>query len=285
MNTQTTMTSRVSDYERMADAIDFLERNWRRRPGLDEVAERIGLSKYHFQRLFQRWAGISPKRFVQHLTVERARELLRGPRPVLDVAEQLDLSGAGRLHDLLVSVDAVTPGEVRRGGAGLAIGYGSGSSPFGPCLLGTTARGVCHLAFGDDPDPEIARRVLRRRWPAATLHEDQAGARDLVRRIFAPADGRRAPLPLLIRGTNFQLQVWEALLRIPPGQIVTYQEIAAAVGRPEAARAVGQAVGANPVSYLIPCHRVLRKDGGVSGYAWGIPRKRAMLCYELHRTQ
>ena len=274
--------SSVSDYQRITDAIVYLERHWRSRPSLDDVASCVGLSKYHFQRLFSRWAGISPKRFVQYLTIDRARELLAAGRPLLDVSIELEMSGPGRLHDLFVSVDAVTPGEFKRRGADLTISYGIHPSPFGHCLIGLTPRGICFLGFVEDRDMQIAESLIRDRWPRANLVSAQNTTGPLARRIFTPATDQREaePLPLLLSGTNFQIKVWEALLRIPPGRITTYQEVAAAVGQLKAARAVGRAVGANPISFLVPCHRVLRQGGLPGGYFWGLTRKHAMLWRE-----
>jgi AraC family transcriptional regulator, regulatory protein of adaptative response / methylated-DNA-[protein]-cysteine methyltransferase len=275
-------TAADADYQRIADAIAFLEDNWRRRPSLEEVAQCVGLSKYHFQRLFSRWAGISPKRFVQYLTIERARELLTEDRPLLDVSLDLDLSGPSRLHDLFVSIDAVTPGEFKRRGADLSIGYGVHPCPFGLCLVGLTGRGICFLGFVDDDDSQLAESLIRDRWPQATLAQQPKETAALVRRIFLPPEAQPelGPLPLLLSGTNFQIKVWEALLHIPRGRLATYQEVAAAVGMEKGARAVGSAVGANPISFLVPCHRVIRKGGEAGGYFWGLPRKRAMLWRE-----
>jgi len=280
--TPTIRSSTISDYERIADAVAFLEEHWRRRPSLDDVANCVGLSKFHFQRLFSRWAGISPKRFVQYLTIDRARELLAQGRPLLDVSIDLDLSGPGRLHDLFVSIDAVTPGEFKRRGGDLTIRYGIHPSPFGRCLIGLTPRGICFLGFVEDQDSRAAEALIHDRWPRAHLVSASEDTAPLVRRIFLPQPARRGlkPLPLLLSGTNFQIKVWEALLHIPSGEVATYQEVARAVGQPKAARAVGSAVGANPVSFLVPCHRVIRKSGIAGDYFWGGTRKRAMLWRE-----
>lgn len=268
-------------YSRITDAIDFLEAHWRRRPSLDEVASVAGLSKYHFQRVFSRWAGISPKRYVQYLTIDRARELLAEDRPLLDVSNDLDLSGPGRLHDLFVSIDAVTPGEFKRRGADLTIRFGVHASPFGPCAIGLTPRGICFLGFTTGSAADDAADLIRERWPRSELVEDGRATASLARRIFQTTARHVAePLPLLLSGTNFQVKVWEALLRIPPGRVFSYEEIATAIGRPSAVRAVGSAIGANPISYVIPCHRVIRKAGHPGGYYWGLTRKRAMLWRE-----
>ncbi len=274
---------RTSDYSRIGKAILDLDRNFRRHPRLDEMARAAGLSAYHFQRLFTRWAGISPKRFLQFLTAEHAARLLRESPSVLDAAYGAGLSGPGRLHDLTVGVFAATPGEVRSGGGGLAIRFGAHPSPFGDCVVAVTARGVCGLAFlsaGVDPVAE-----LRARWPRAALREDRGGTRAVAERIFDPLRLRDpAPLAVFVRGTNFQLRVWEALLRIPPGRVVSYGDVAAAVGAPAAARAVGNAVARNPVAFLIPCHRVIRETGAFGDYRWGAGRKRAILAWEAARS-
>jgi AraC family transcriptional regulator of adaptative response/methylated-DNA-[protein]-cysteine methyltransferase len=272
----------MTDAARIADAIAYLEDHWRRKPSLDDVAEHVGLSKHHFQRLFSRWAGVSPKRFMQYLTIDRARELLAGGLPLLDAALDLDLSGPSRLHDLFVTIDAVTPGDFKRRGDGLDIRFGVHPSPFGWCVIGLTGRGICFLGFTDDDDHRAAADIIQQRWPRARLVHAPNDTKPLAGRVFAATDAASAPapLPVMLTGTNFQLKVWEALLRIPAGAVTTYQQIADAVGQSSASRAVGQAVGANPISYLIPCHRVLRKDGAVGGYAWGPSRKRAILWRE-----
>ncbi len=270
------------DYERMAEAIRYLDENWDRRPNLDDVAAAVHLSKYHFQRLFSRWVGISPKRFLQFRTLERARALLREPRPLLDVATALNLSGVSRLHDLFVTIEAVTPGEYKSGGCGLQVDYGVRPSPFGPCIIGVSQRGVCTLAFCDGADERVAESLVRGRWPSATLRHNPRAAVRVAAAVFSTPASRRdsEPLPILLRGTNFQLKVWEALLRVEPGTVASYEQIAASIGLPGAVRAVGSALGANPVCYVIPCHRVVRKSGELGGYHWGVERKRAMLWRE-----
>ncbi|MCO6439147.1 MAG: methylated-DNA--[protein]-cysteine S-methyltransferase [Phycisphaerae bacterium] len=284
------MTSqRVPDYVRVGQAIEFIEHNWRRQPTLGEIAQAAGLSEFHFQRVFARWAGISPKRFLQALTLAGARTALDGGASVLDASLDVGLSGPGRLHDLFVNLEAVTPGEFKTGGDGLRIEIGRHRCPFGTCLIGVTERGVCWLGFADDVD-DRSHRELQRHWPEAQLRTNQAMTKPLVERVFAGfgasggAGGRGKPLRLLVRGTNFQVKVWEALLRIPLGRICSYQDVAAAVGSPRAMRAVGQAVGANPISWLIPCHRVLRSSGAIGGYGGGLTRKRAMLAWEMAQS-
>ncbi len=274
--------SQAADYARVERAIAFLARNADRRPSLAEIARGAGLSPAHFQRLFTRWAGISPKRFLLFLTKEHALSLLRRSTTVLDAAFDAGLSGPGRLHDLLVSAEAATPGEVASGGKGIAITWGFAPTPFGECLLGLTDRGICHLAFVGSGGRPAALGGLRRRWPRATLREDSILAGRTASRAFSGA--RRGRPGLHLAGTNFQLKVWEALLRVPAGAATTYAEVARRIGRPTAARAVAGAVAANPVAWIIPCHRVLRSFGGLGGYRWGLERKQAMLGWEAARA-
>lgn len=278
----------TQDYRRVETAIRYLSEHRTEQPGLEEVAGHVGLSPYHFQRLFTRWAGVSPKRFLQYLTAEHARRLLATSETVLATTWELGLSSPGRLHDLMVTAEAVTPGEFKRRGEGLGIRWGVHPSPFGACLLGVTGRGICHLSFlapGEEPGEAVAE--LARRFPCAELAEEPAATAPLARRIFGAARAveRGEPLGLHLRGTNFQLQVWKALLAIPEGAAVTYGGLARRLGRPGASRAVGTAVGANPVAYLIPCHRVLRQGGELGGYCWGAERKRAMLGWEAARRE
>ncbi len=272
------------DYQRVAQAIRFLEENARRQPDLVEVASFVGLSEYHFQRLFSRWAGISPKRFLQYLTKENAKALLSGTS-VLAASYEAGLSGPGRLYDLLVQCEAVTPGEVRSQGAGVEITYGFHPTPFGECLIALTRRGICHLAFVDG-DRQSALQQLKLDWGNATFHESPLHTRQVVGQVFEPWLNRtllpRDPvsISLHLHGTNFQLKVWEALLRIPPGAAVTYETLAGRVGSGNGARAVGNALADNPVAFLIPCHRVLQKAGGFGGYRYGSVRKQAILGWE-----
>lgn len=274
----------VSDYNRVAQAIHFLEENVRRQPTLDEVARSVYLSEFHFQRLFRRWVGISPKRFLQFLTIEHAKRRLDECRSVLDATYDAGLSSPGRLHDLFVTLEAVTPGEYKRRGEGLRIAYGFHDTPFGTALLASTDRGLCALAFVDEGGEGAAIDDLRERWENADLDEDPRQTADLARRVFAPAEEDDRPIPLLVQGTNHQVRVWEALLRIPPGAMVSYEQLAAAAGRPDAVRAVASAVGRNPIAYAIPCHRVIRKLGALGGYRWGLGRKRAILGWEAARA-
>lgn len=272
----------IQDHERIERAIHYLALHAARQPSLGEVARAVGLSEFYFQRLFRRWAGVSPKRFLQYLTIEHAKHALRQGRSVLATSYEAGLSGPGRLHDLFLAVDAVTPGEFKQLGRDLTIRFGFGTSPFGTSLVAATDRGICALEFLLDDHRDALVERLQRSWHAATLLEDQATADGYLQRIFAGQPDDR-PLTLVLRGTNFQVKVWEALLRVPEGAATTYGDLAAAVGQPDAARAVGTAVGQNRIAYLIPCHRVLRKTGALGGYRWGTTRKQAILGWEAAR--
>jgi AraC family transcriptional regulator of adaptative response/methylated-DNA-[protein]-cysteine methyltransferase len=269
------------DYTRVERALHFLNANHLRRPALDEIAAHVHLSPFHFERLFQRWAGTSPKRFLQYLTKEHAKALLRDSKSLLDVAYESGLSGAGRLHDLFVSCEAVTPGEYKLGGKGVTIRYGFHPTPFGECLLASTERGVCALRFVATPSRQAALRELQDEWRAAEFVKDDDETGEICRQIFrvGPEDSR-APFHLHLRGTNFQLKVWQALLTIPAGGVTNYSDLAAKIGAPNAQRAVGSAVGRNPIAYLIPCHRVIRTLGVIGDYRWGHERKQAMIGWE-----
>jgi len=270
------------DYQRIASAIQYIEENASAQPSLTDIAASIHLSEYHFQRLFQRWVGISPKRFLQHITKEYAKQLLRESESVLDTSYQTGLSSPGRLHDLLVTWEAVTPGEYKNRGAGMQITYGIHPSPFGECLIAISERGVCQLSFIDPGNLDNTVSDLETKWPLADLVESASETDKMNTRLWEHFQGNTttAPLPITLRGTNFQLKIWEALLRIQPGAIVTYQDIAVQVGLPRAARAVGNAVGSNPVPVIIPCHRVIRKSGEVGNYRYGATRKKALFGWE-----
>jgi AraC family transcriptional regulator of adaptative response/methylated-DNA-[protein]-cysteine methyltransferase len=275
------MPTRVEDYQRIEKAIQFLAQNYHEQPSLEEVARSVNLSEYHFQRLFRRWAGISPKRLVQFLTLEHAKKVLEESRSVLDATYDAGLSSPSRLHDLFVNVEAMTPGEFKAKGAGLDISYGFHPSPFGECLLAVTERGICGLGFVRDGGRAQALADFKRRWPAAEFRENFQKTRTYIGRIFGSKKRNRAhPMKLLLIGTNFQIKVWEALLRIPPGSVVSYEDLARRLGKPSAARAVGSAVGRNPLSFLIPCHRAIRKMGITGDYHWGAARKKAILAWE-----
>lgn len=269
-------------YAVVAQAIRYLRENALQQPTLAELADAVHLSEHHLQRVFAAWAGISPKRFLQYLTKAYALQALREAQDVLSVAQASGLSGSSRLHDLMVSCEAMSPGEVKSGGAGVTLGWGQADTPFGTALAGWTARGLCYLAFLDG-DVALRHQELRAAWPAAQLVCDDREAQRLMDQVFpgTPQPGR---LHLLLRGTNFQLKVWEALLRLPPGRRVSYTQLAGLAGAPRAQRAVGSALAANPIAYLIPCHRVIRESGDSGQYRWGGERKAAMLAWEAGRN-
>lgn len=280
-------TQQSTDYDRIAKAIHYLEANYRQRPSLDEIAGSVHLSKYHFQRLFKRWAGISPTQFSHFLTLEYAKERLRESQSLLETALDAGLSGPGRLHDLFVTFEAITPGEYKRLGAGLRIVFGFHDTPFGQCLLATTDRGICALHFVEEGDRSVALEQLANHWPQAHFAEDPSHTQPLIGQIFAPAAAEQSqPFHLMLKGTNFQIKVWQALLAIPPGVLVSYQDVASFMDKPNGACAVGGAVARNPVAYLIPCHRVINKTGKIHRYRWGATRKKAMVGWEAsHRAQ
>jgi AraC family transcriptional regulator, regulatory protein of adaptative response / methylated-DNA-[protein]-cysteine methyltransferase len=270
----------MTDYERVAEAIRFIEGQVTAQPSLAEIADHIHLSPYHFQRLFSRWAGISPKRFLQALTVEYAKQLLDTSPSLLEVSGQLGLSSASRLHEHFIQLEAVTPGEYRRRGAGMDIRYGVAETPFGLAFIATSDRGICQLGFLENSDCADELERLEKSWHEARLIENDADIRRLAKSIFSHEGGTNRPLSLLVSGTNFQINVWRALLNIPEGKLVSYAQVADVIGRSDAVRAVGNAVGANPVAFLIPCHRVIHSSGKLDGYRWGGTRKRALVAWE-----
>jgi AraC family transcriptional regulator of adaptative response/methylated-DNA-[protein]-cysteine methyltransferase len=272
----------MTHYERIAAVIRYLDGHHVEQPDLATLSEYVGLSPHHFHRLFSKWAGITPKDFLQCLTLAHARQLLLKGESVLDAALATGLSGPGRLHDLCVTLDAASPGEVKSGGAGWTLTYGFVPSPFGHCLIAESPRGLCHLSFLSDRSETAATTRLLDDWPSAHLHRDDMAVATFGRRIFSKTAFTSPALPLrvFVAGTDFQVRVWRALLQIPPGQVATYGRLAAAIGRPAATRAVGTAVGRNPLAWLIPCHRVIRQTGALGGYRWGTVRKRAMLVWE-----
>lgn len=273
-----------SDYPVIERAIRYLEENASHQPELNEIASAVGLSEFHFQRVFTRWAGISPKRFLQFLTKESAKELLDRSENLLDTTLQVGLSSLGRLHDLFITTEAVTPGEYKSRGIGLTIHYGLHPTPFGQCLIGVTERGICHLSFVESSEGGAVDE-LAAEWQKARIIENPRKTESFVEPIFNVGHHRDKPLQVYLRGTNFQIKVWEALLQIPSGRVSTYQQIAEQVGRPGATRAVGTAVGHNPVPVLIPCHRVIRKLGEFGNYRYGAARKKALLGWELSKAQ
>ena len=284
MNIKTDLKQSSEDYLRIEQAITYLENHYKDQPSLEEVSANIGLSEYHFQRLFTRWAGVSPKRFLQFLTKEGAKDLLNRSENLLDTTHQVGLSSLGRLHDLFVSTEAVTPGEYKSRGEGVTIRYGIHLTPFGKCLIGLTDRGICHLGFVQSSEGDAIDNLMAD-WKEARMIEDYRSTASLVEPIFdLRFNTRIKPLTLHLRGTNFQLKVWEALLTIPAGAVTTYEGIASRIGKPNAARAVGTAVGHNPIAVLIPCHRVIRKVGEFGNYRYGELRKKALLAREFVNT-
>lgn len=273
----------MSDYNRIAQAIDFITSRVDSQPTLEEIAAHLHLSPFHFQRLFCRWAGVTPKRFLEVLTVERAKQLLSASAPLLEVADSLGLSGGSRLYDHFVHLEAITPGEFKTGGAGLTIDYAMQATPFGHVFIAITPRGICKLAFMDGPDLDDHVAALHASWPHATLRKNPERTRALIDTMFGREPRRDRPLSLHVSGTNFQISVWKALLQIPPGTVTSYSRVAAAIHHPRAARAVGLAVGANPVAFLIPCHRVIQQSGAIGGYHWGKTRKQAIHAWEAAR--
>jgi AraC family transcriptional regulator of adaptative response/methylated-DNA-[protein]-cysteine methyltransferase len=272
----------MNDYERIARVIRHLDACHAGQPDLASLAELAGLSPFHFHRLFSAWAGITPKDFLQCLTLVHAKNLLYKGQSVLDAALGSGLSGPGRLHDLCVILEAASPGEVKSGGAGWTITAGFADSPFGRCLIGESPRGLCHLSFVDSGDSAAALAALRENWPRARLQRDDAIASRLTSDIFQRPENRhsRPVLRAFVKGTAFQVRVWRALLQVPSGTLVSYGRLAAAIDKPAAARAVGTAVGHNPLAWLIPCHRVIRETGVIGNYRWGAVRKRAMVAWE-----
>lgn len=265
-------------------AIDFLGQTYTEQPSLERVAQAAGMAPHHFQRVFTRWAGVSPKRYCQHLTLEHAKQVLERDAPVLEAAWDSGLSGGGRLHDLFVVAEAMTPGDYKKRGAGLTIRYGMVGSPFGPAMLAATDLGICFLGFAGGEDGADVLAQLRETWHASRLIEDAPALQQMADRLFDPLRAEAGPIALHIKGTNWQLKVWRALLAIPEGRVASYRSVAERVCTQRAARAVGQAVGANHIAYLIPCHRVIRTSGEITGYRWGTPYKRAILAFEASQA-
>ncbi|VFB10571.1 ada regulatory protein [Aeromonas salmonicida] len=275
----------MSDYARIADAIRFIASQVDRQPTLDEIAAHVHLSPFHFQRLFSRWAGVTPKRYLQVLTLERAKALLQESRPLLEVADTLGLSSGSRLYDHFVQLEAVTPGEYKQRGAGLVIDHGVHDTPFGQAFVALTPRGVCNFSFLDEKAPGAPLAALADSWPEAELREAPSRTQNVINTMFDSNQTPDRPISLHVSGTNFQISVWRALLQIPPAKVVSYAQVASAVGNPKAARAVGLAVGANPVALMIPCHRVIQQNGKLGGYHWGETRKQAIHAWEAARYE
>ncbi len=267
------------NYHRIATAINYIKSNFKKQPSLDEVAGVVGLSPYHFQRLFSNWAGVSPKKFIQYLSLTHAKQLLKNKHTtLLYAAYEAGLSGTSRLHDLFIKIEGMTPGEYKNGGENLVIDYCFSESPFGKIIVASTNKGICHISFEEDENR--ACRELETIFPRATYHQAANQLQQNVLLIFKQDWSQTEKIKLHLHGTDFQLKVWEALLRIPLGSLKTYGAIAKGIGQPKASRAVGTAIGKNPVGFLIPCHRVIKKDGGIGGYRWGNTRKSAIIGWE-----
>jgi AraC family transcriptional regulator of adaptative response/methylated-DNA-[protein]-cysteine methyltransferase len=275
----------LRDYDSVRRAIAFMSNKWRAQPEIEAVADAAGLTPDELHHLFRRWAGLTPKAFMQALTLDHAKRLLADSASVLDAALDSGLSGPGRLHDLFVTHEAMSPGEWKAGGAGMTLRYGFHPSPFGIAVVITTTRGLAGLGFADPGQEQIALADMQRRWPRATYEHDNEGTSAIARRIFDAKLWRAdQPLRVVLIGTDFEVRVWDALLKVPMGSATTYSNIAARLQKPSAARAVGAAVGKNPISFVVPCHRVLGKSGELTGYHWGITRKQAMLGWETGRV-
>jgi AraC family transcriptional regulator of adaptative response/methylated-DNA-[protein]-cysteine methyltransferase len=273
------------DYGVVRRAIAFISERWRSQPAIEAIAHACGVTPDDLHHLFRRWAGLTPKEFMAAITLDHARHLLRDQASVLDAAYEVGLSGPGRLHDLFVSHEAMSPGEWKAGGEGLTLAYGFHGSPFGEALVIATDRGLAGLAFADRGEKAAALADMQGRWPRAQFRNDAARTAALARRIFDPAQWREdTPLRVVMIGTDFEVRVWETLLKIPMGRVTTYSDIASRLDAPRAARAVGAAVGKNPIAFVVPCHRVIGKNGGLTGYHWGLTRKRAMLGWEAGRA-
>jgi len=276
-----TQNAALRDYDSVRRAIAFISEHWRTQPTIEAMADSAGVTPDELHHLFRRWAGLTPKAFMQALTLDHAKGLLRGSASVLDAALDSGLSGPGRLHDLFVTHEAMSPGEWKNGGAGMTIRFGFHPSPFGTAIVMATSRGLAGLAFADPGEEPVALADMKGRWPNAIYIEDYIGTAPLAQRIFDPKLWRQdQPLRVVLIGTDFEVRVWERLLDIPLGKLTTYSDLAAKAGAPKAARAVGAAVGKNPICFVVPCHRVIGKSGELTGYHWGLTRKRAMLGWE-----
>ena len=275
------LAAAAADYDVVRRAIGHIRGHWREQPEIEAIAEAAGVTPTELHHLFRRWAGLTPKAFLQALTLDSARQLLRDSASVLDATYEVGLSGPGRLHDLFVTHEAMSPGEWKSGGEGLTVFFGFHPSPFGSALVMATQRGLAGLAFADPGEERAALTDMKSRWPRAAYAEDSARTAVVAKRIFDPAQWQAdKPLRVVLIGTDWEVRVWETLLQIPMGRLTTYSDIASKIHKPAAARAVGAAVGKNPVSFVVPCHRVVGKSGDLTGYHWGITRKRAMLGWE-----
>lgn len=273
------------NYKRIEEAINYLETNFQRQPELDEVAEKVHLSPFHFQRIFAEWAGISPKRFLQYLTVDFLKTKLLESRNIVEAAEEAGLSSQSRVYDLFTTLEAVTPQEYKQKGGGLRIEYGFHETPFGVALIGVTERGICWLSFvGSEAQPVVELERMKEHWSNSVFHMNETATDPLIKSIFGDGIDSGKKLHVLVKGTNFQVKVWEALLKLPMGSVTTYQDIAKSIANPNALQAVGSAVGSNHIAYLIPCHRVIRKDGILGEYRWTPVRKKSMIGWEMAKA-
>jgi AraC family transcriptional regulator of adaptative response/methylated-DNA-[protein]-cysteine methyltransferase len=273
------------NYQRIEQAIKYLEANFQRQPELDEVADKVHLSPFHFQRIFTEWAGISPKRFLQFLTVDFLKSKLQQSRNIVEAAESAGLSSQSRVYDLFTTLEAVTPQEYKQQGSGIQVEYGMHETPFGPCIIGVTQRGICWLSFvSAEQGPNVEMEKMKEHWHNSVFHQNQQLTKNFVDQIFMHEARTEKKLHLLVKGTNFQVKVWEALLRLPMGNVTTYQGIAEQIQNPKAMQAVGSAVGSNHIAYLIPCHRVIRKDGILGEYRWSAARKKSIIGWEMAKA-
>jgi len=280
----------MKDFERVKKVIEILDSHRHLQPGLDEIAMHLGISAFHLHRLFSDWAGVTPKAFLKCLTLEHAKSMLKNDFNILDATFESGLSGPGRLHDLCVSIESASPGEIKSGGAGLKIDAGFAESPFGHCLIAQSQRGICHLSFESKRNRKIGREIIRAEWPSSKLDWDDQVAEKISSNLFVrpdswnlaskPGSKSGSKLKAFVQGTEFQLRVWRALLRLPSGYLSTYGNIAKAIGNPRGSRAVGSAIGKNPIAYLIPCHRVIQGTGACGDYRWGSDRKKAIIAWE-----
>jgi AraC family transcriptional regulator of adaptative response/methylated-DNA-[protein]-cysteine methyltransferase len=272
----------MTNYERVEKAIEFISKNYHQQPDLDEVAKQVHVSPFHFQRMFKEWAGVTPKKFLQYISVEHAKTLLKQDFSLIDVTFEMGLSGTSRLHDLFITIEGMTPGEYKNGGEQLNINYSFAETPFGNIIVASTNKGICHLAFADDE--KIALKELKALFPNATFKQVVDTTQQNALFIFTQDWKNLDKIKLHLKGTSFQLKVWEALLKVPLGQLTTYADIAATVGNEKASRAVGSAVGDNPVAFLIPCHRVIKSTGVIGQYHWGSTRKTAIIGWEAAKV-
>jgi AraC family transcriptional regulator of adaptative response/methylated-DNA-[protein]-cysteine methyltransferase len=268
-----------TNYNRIAEAIEYIRTRYREQPGLDEIAEHVHLSPFHFQRLFSDWAGVSPKKFLQYISLEHAKEVLKNKRATLsDAVDAAGLSGSGRLHDLFITIEGMTPGEFKNGGSSLSINYSFAETPFGTIIVASTTKGICYMAFAENK--EQAWLALQQDFPKAHFQQLVDRIQQNALYIFTQDWSKLNQIKLHLKGTDFQLKVWDALLKIPMGDLTTYGSIAEEIQKPAASRAVGTAIGSNPVAFLIPCHRVIQSSGNLGGYMWGTTRKTAIIGWE-----